>query len=617
MKNKIRGIREISLFLIIVLVFSIIGFSWDVSAAVSKSPNNLVVINMQQGQKCGIEVGKEEEFAKYEADVENGGNGLVNSFDKVKDKTKDIHLAMNPGFNGIDKATEEAIKTRCHENVFNLAKQVSNKPDSFSGKINFEKGELKEFKNFQFEKLDKPLKIGGFGEIKGDGGINTAEDINNLVLDNGGSFKFDENAFGKVNTKLNKLGKGNWYLQNGDNSINIEGGGLINIKGANGWENNPLNVKSFKATLDKNGNYVNYFNAKLDDSLFDNKNPYRTIDLNGRFADLTKNTNLGANFNEKGLLTEMRINAVGGDVNGFGYDGIKGIDIDTNSFVNLKPAAYNDQGGQYRLFASKEYSTSWQFDKNNADVKYLLSNNEGDLLVNTNGKEVTSASLDNTQGHSFLVKKELVEVSKLTKMSATAPATRPAVNTPLDIAKERINLITSGDPNHIGKIRNPAIQFVTKNGETGLIMNDKVTNMNILGNTKSLANVQDGVFEIGRDLRGSPLSQIAHVENNGVLRTYDINPQTGQIRDLKETLVKTDVRKEEIRNLFTGKKELIGDVSSKSAPSKIGSGATEKSGNGLTWLLVIGGVGAVAAYAFSKSGDKDKDKNKEKDVKNK
>ncbi|MEK6951963.1 MAG: hypothetical protein AABX29_03030, partial [Nanoarchaeota archaeon] len=623
-----RGIKEIAVFLIIVLVVSIVSFS-EVFAAQSVSPKNLVVINMQQGQKCGIEVGDEEKLTQlYEREVQSGGNGLLSSFNDVGHKTKDIHLAMNPGFKGIDKATEEAIKTRCGKNVFDLANSISNKPDSFSGQINFEKEELSEFKNFQFEEA-KAFKIKGLGELNGKGTIDVfldggGQDVEKpmIKLEKGSSFIPDEGSIWGVDTKINKdlksFGEGEWNIFNDGQ---VKGKGLLTLKGKT--PDDKISFDNFDVVFDqKTGSYEKINHLKLgNDAVFPKGQNYQQIELNnGKFVDLTKTADLSADFGDNGLLKEMKISAVDGKVDGFGYDGIKGLSINEGGAVNLKPVADypGKTGGQYNLFADKNSNAFWQYDKDNENVKYLLNNNEKDLLVSTNGKELTSASLDNTRSHSFLADGKKVDLVQLTKTPTTGPATtRPAVNTPLDMANGRINLITSGDPKDIGKIKDPAIQFVTKKGETGLIMNDKVTNMDIFGNTKSLVKVQDGVFTVGKDLKGSPLSQIAHIENNGVLKTYNINPQTGQIRNLEDTLVKTEVKKEKLENLFTGKKEIIGGVPSKDVPSKIGSGATEKSGNGLTWLLVIGGVGAIAAYAFSKSGDKDKDKNKEKEVKNK
>src|SRR3989344_726607 len=69
--GKEGRVKEIALFIMAVLVVSIVSFSDGVSAVVSKSPDNLVVINMmQQGQKCNIEVGEEEKLTQlYEGEV--------------------------------------------------------------------------------------------------------------------------------------------------------------------------------------------------------------------------------------------------------------------------------------------------------------------------------------------------------------------------------------------------------------------------------------------------------------------------------------------------------------------------------------------------------------------
>ena len=202
--GKEGRVKEIALFIMAVLVVSIVSFSDGVSAVVSKSPDNLVVINMmQQGQKCNIEVGEEEKLTQlYQGEVEKSGNGLVNSFDNVKDKTKDIHLAMNPGFNGIDKATEEAIKKGCGEDAFDLAKSISNKPDSFGGQINFEKGKLKKFDNFKVGADAKEFDIKGFGKLKNGGFIHSkGEGEHALRLYPDQRFQLDD-SFGKIKGKL-------------------------------------------------------------------------------------------------------------------------------------------------------------------------------------------------------------------------------------------------------------------------------------------------------------------------------------------------------------------------------------------------------------------------------
>jgi len=166
----------------------------------------------------------------------------------------------------------------------------------------------------------------------------------------------------------------------------------------------------------------------------------------------------------------------------------------------------------------------------------------------------------------------------------------PWVESPVyeSLANDPIELVSSSG--NINTKSGSAIQFFEKDGKVGIITR-KIQEADIVSNGQNLGSLHNYELLAPRSSQAGPsLQEVKNIDPANKLSGY-ISNGAGGWTDISKTLNKQGL----------GKDKLFGG----------GSGVTSgKENNGLTWLLVIGGVGAVAAYAFSKSGDKDKDKKK-------